>query len=528
MRTATLSLLHLWLSLALPLASFGQAPPHPNPDGLIAIVAGQPIYEQDLLPELAPKLLQLRSQEYQMKSKALEDLIGQRVIEAEGKKRGLSADKLLEQEVDTKVADPTDAEVEGYYLAIKSQLNQPFPEVKPTLQKAVKALKIQQARQDYADSLRAKIEVVVLLRPPKVEVGYDPARVKGDPKAPVAIVEFSDFQCPYCKKAETTMKDLLTKYNGRVKLAFRDFPLRALHPQAQVAAEAARCAGEQGKFWEYHDALYADQSKLDEPGLVEHARSLGLDEKSFQSCLKAGKFKSQIEQDVQEGSKAGVAGTPGFFINGIFVNGAQPEAEFEKIINAELAAVREGNSTPARADFEAGKRAYEQGDYSAALKELRPLAEQGNAEAQALLGLMYNLGRGVPLDSRQALKWYKAAADQGNPAGQCQLGTLYLAGGAVPKDTAQGLKLLKLAAEQGYPDAYMPLGLAYMNLKDVPRDVVQADMWLRLATVQGEPLARGQLAKLETRMTADQIGKARALAEAWKPKTSTASSENKK
>ena len=528
MRTATLSLLHLCLSLALPLASFGQAPPHPNSDGLIATVAGQPIYEQDLLPELAPKLLQLRSQEYQMKSKALEDLIGKRVIEAEGKKRGLSADKLLEQEVDTRVADPSDAEVEGYYLAIKSQLNQPFQEVKPTLQKAVKALKIQQARQDYADSLRAKIEVVVLLRPPKVEVAYDPARVRGDAQAPVIIVEFSDFQCPFCQKAQATLKDLLAKYNGQVKLAFLDFPMRTLHPQAQIAAEAARCAEEQRKFWEYHDALFADPSKLDEAGLVQTARGLGLDEQSFQSCLEAGKFKPQIEQDVQEGTKVGVAGTPTFFIDGIFVNGVRPKAEFEKIIDTELAAVRDGNSTPARADFEAGKRAYEQGDYSAALKELRPLAEQGNAEAQVLLGLMYNFGRGVPLDSSQALKWYKAAAEHGNPAGQCQLGTLYLSGGAVPKDTAQGLKLLKLAAEHGYPDAYLTLGLAYMNLKDVPRDVVQADMWLRLATVQGEPLARGQLAKLETRMTVDQIGKARALAEAWKPKTSTASSENKK
>ncbi len=176
------------------------------------------------------------------------------------------------------------------------------------------------------------------------------------------------------------------------------------------------------------------------------------------------------------------------------------------------------SAVPARADLEAGKRAYEQHDYATAFKELRPLAEQGNAEAQALLGLMYNLGRGVPLDSSQALKWYKAAAEQGNPAGQCLLGTLYLSGGAVPKDTAQGLKLLKLAAEQGYPDAYLPLGLAYVNLKDVPRDDVQADMWLRLAAAQGDPLAPGQLAKLEHQMSRNQMAKAQALAAAWKPK----------
>ncbi len=182
---------------------------------------------------------------------------------------------------------------------------------------------------------------------------------------------------------------------------------------------------------------------------------------------------------------------------------------------------------PARADLEAGKRAYEQGDYATAVKELRPLAEQGNAEAQALLGLMYNLGRGVLPDMGQAVKWYKAAADQGNAEGQCHLGTMYLNGAGVAKDTAQGLKLLKLSAEQGFADAYLMLSLAYMNLKDVPRDVVQADMWLRLAAAQGDSIAPGQLAKLESHMTPDQIAKARALAAAWKPKTTPNPNGNK-
>ncbi len=346
MRIKRLNMLsRMLLCLALPLACLGQGASTAQPGDPIATVAGQSIYEQELLPALGPRLLQLRNQEYQMKSRALEDLIRQKLLEAEAKKRGLSSEKLLEEEVDSKISEPTDAEVEGYYLAQKNQLNQPFQEVKLQLQEALKLLKVQQARQDYADSLRAKAKVAVLLRPPKVEVGYDPARVKGNRKASVTIVEFSDFQCPYCKKAEATLKHLLAKYNGRVKLAYRDFPLRALHPQAQMAAEAARCAGEQGKFWEFHDALYADQSKLDEPGLAEHARSLGLDEKSFQSCLEAGKFKAQIEQDVQEGSKAGVAGTPSFFINGTFVNGAQPEAEFEKIIDAELTILGNRDST---------------------------------------------------------------------------------------------------------------------------------------------------------------------------------------
>ena len=321
---------------------------HPLPQASaanpIATIAGQPIYEKDLEVELGSKLLELRNQEYQMKGKALDELIRKRLFDAEAQKRGISTDKLLEQEVDSKVADPSDEEIEGYYVAVKSQLNQSFQEIKPQIGKLLKLLKTQQARQDYGDALRAKAEVSVLLRPPKVEVGYDPARVRGEAKAPVTIVEFSDFQCPYCKKVQPILKDLLAKYDGRVKLAYRDFPLRTLHAQAQLAAEAARCAEDQGMFWQYHDALFADQSKLDDAGLVKTAQMLGLNEKSFQTCLAAGSFKAPIEEDVQEGTKAGVTGTPGFFINGEFLNGAQTEGEFEKIIELELAISRDQTS----------------------------------------------------------------------------------------------------------------------------------------------------------------------------------------
>src|SRR5262249_22312939 len=141
-----------------------------------------------------------------------------------------------------------------------------------------------------------------------------------------------------------TLNGLLTKYQGQVKLAYRDFPLRALHPQAQMAAEAGRCAGEHGKFWEYHDALYADQKKLSQSDLLETARRLGLSEKGIESCLASGKFKAQIERDIEEGTRAGVDATPGFFINGVFLNGAMPAVEFEKIINRELQAIGDPNS----------------------------------------------------------------------------------------------------------------------------------------------------------------------------------------
>ena len=302
------------------------------------MIDGQAINDDDLLPYVQAQLRPLREQEYQIKKKALDNLINQRLLEAAAKKKDLSTEKLLEQEVDSKVAEPTEAELNTIYTMQKDQINRPFEEVKVQLQQNLKRAKIQQGRQDYYMGLREQAKVSVLLGPPRAEVGIDPARVRGNPKARVMIVEFTDFQCPYCGEAEATLKSVLAKHEGVVALAFRDLPLTQIHPQAMMAAEAARCAGEQGKFWEYHDLLFANQNKLDRPGLLEKAHTLNLDEKQFDSCLSSEKYKAQIQQDSQEGMRNGVSGTPGFFINGIFMSGAQPEMVFEKSIQEQLSA----------------------------------------------------------------------------------------------------------------------------------------------------------------------------------------------
>jgi protein-disulfide isomerase len=158
-------------------------------------------------------------------------------------------------------------------------------------------------------------------------------------------VEFSDFQCPYCRKAEAAVKEVLARHPGEVRLAYRDFPLRQIHPDAQSAAEASRCAEEQGKFWEFHDALFV-APKADRETQLQVVRSLGLDEKKFDSCLSGGMYKEQIEQDFQDGIQAGVSGTPGFFINGIALSGAQPVSAFEKIILSEIAAAKQAAHPP--------------------------------------------------------------------------------------------------------------------------------------------------------------------------------------
>jgi protein-disulfide isomerase len=323
--------------LLFPSLSGAQSAPSAKTALPIATVDGQTLTDDDLAPYVQSQLRPLREQEYQIKKKALESLITQRVLESEAKKKGLTTDKLLEQEVDAKVAEPTDVELNAIYAVQKEQINRPFEEVKTQLQQSLKKAKIQQARQEYSWRLREQAKVAVLLSPPRVQVGFDPARVRGNPKARVMIVEFSDYQCPFCGQVEATLKNVLARHEGTVALAFRDMPISQIHPLAQGAAEASRCAGEQGKYWEYHDLLFGDQGSLDRNGLIAKAAKLQLNAKQFDRCVSAEKFKAQVQEDSQDGMRVGVSGTPGFFINGVFLSGAQPEAIFEKLIEEQLA-----------------------------------------------------------------------------------------------------------------------------------------------------------------------------------------------
>ena len=320
-------------------ASWAQTADAAKPGQTVGLVGGQAIYEDDLIASVQAQMLPLRRQEYEVKKKALESLIEQKLLEAAAKKKGVTTESLLQQAVDAKAQEPTEAELQAYYLGQKDRLNRPLDEIKEQLRQALKQAKIQQARQDYTKFLRAGTEVIVLLAPPKIQVGYDPARLRGNPKAPVMIVEFSDYQCPYCREVEPTLKALLAKYGDKVSLAYRDFPIKQIHAQAQLAAEASRCAGEQGKFWEYHDQLIGS-ANLERSALTDYGRQLQLDEKQFDSCLASGKYKAQVDRDIEEGTQAGVSGTPGFFVNGLPMSGAQPMEAFARAVEEELARKR--------------------------------------------------------------------------------------------------------------------------------------------------------------------------------------------
>jgi len=160
--------------------------------------------------------------------------------------------------------------------------------------------------------------------------------IRGNKNAKITIVEYSDIQCPFCSRYHDTMLQVMKSYPKDVRWVFRHFPLDSIHPMARKAAEATECAGEQGKFWEYTDKLYANQSNLSAEYFTTAAKELGLNTGKFDTCLSSGKMAAKVSADLQEGQSLGVRGTPGSFINGKSIPGAVPFSTIEGMIKAEL------------------------------------------------------------------------------------------------------------------------------------------------------------------------------------------------
>src|SRR5207344_2611231 len=195
--------------------------------------------------------------------------------------------------------------------------------------------RMREVREQYVGTLKAKTAVRVLLDPPRQTVATDGSPAKGPANAPVEIVEFSDFQCPFCLNAFPTVNQVLATYGDKIRFVYRHYPLPN-HPNARPAAEAAECAAEQDKFWPYHDRLFASAGKLADSDLKQAAADLGLDSGRFSSCFEARKYTSIVDADIRAGNEAGVSATPAFFINGRLVSGAQPFDVFKGIIDEEL------------------------------------------------------------------------------------------------------------------------------------------------------------------------------------------------
>jgi protein-disulfide isomerase len=302
----------------------------------VAEVNGEPITSAELEARAERRLARLRQEEYDIRREALEALIEERLVKAEAARRGLSPEA-LEQDVDAKVAPPPLAEAERLYESNAGR----FPgrnreEVVSQIRDAILESRQREERELWVDELRREARVTVRLEPPRIDVPVPAgAPAIGTPRAPVTIVEFTDYQCPYCHRAQGVMDQILTRYAGKVRLVHRDFPLEG-HEEAIPAARAAHCAGEQGRFWEYHNSLMTVRGPLDEADLRRRATGLKLDPSAFLACVASRRHDDAIRTGLEEGVELGVTGTPAYFINGRLITGARPLSDFAELIDDEL------------------------------------------------------------------------------------------------------------------------------------------------------------------------------------------------
>ena len=273
---------------------------------------------------------------YESRRAAAEELAGNMLLDAEAKNRKVEREALEEAEVTSKVAPVAEADVQAWYQGNPQRVQgAPIDQVRAPIQSLLRQERFRVARDAFIGTLKAKTPVRVMIEPPRTSVTAGSAPAKGSASAPIEVIEYADFECPYCLAAAPTVKRVLDTYGDQVRLVYRHYPLPN-HPNARPAAEASMCAHEQGQFWAYHDRLFTEQGKLSVADLKQAAATLGLDAPRFNKCVDDHKFKSVVDADAQSGTDAGVNGTPAFFINGRPITGAQPFEAFKRIIDEEL------------------------------------------------------------------------------------------------------------------------------------------------------------------------------------------------
>lgn len=312
-----------------------------NPNQIAAKWSNKTVTLKEVDEKVADQLFDLDQKRYRLRAQAVDQMLFEELVKAEAAKTGMTDTEWMRQQVDAKVTPPSDEQVQDVFNKAQGQM--PPGSTLDTMRPQIVEYLTQQQKGELVRTLfdglkkSANFEMVIAEpRKPKVEVAATgPSR--GPDSAKVTIVEFSDFQCPYCSRAHDTVEEVMQAYAGKVRLVFRHFPLE-FHAQAPKAAEASACAAEQGKFWEYHDVLFKNQSKLMPDDLKAAATAMGLDANKFNECFDSGRMAALVKTDTEAGKKAGVNGTPAFFINGQMLSGALPLDEFKKVIDAEMKA----------------------------------------------------------------------------------------------------------------------------------------------------------------------------------------------
>ena len=257
-----------------------------------------------------------------------------------GRLLALEADRLgiPENTLDARIDDAADPVTEADVRAFHRQrgLTQPLADIAPRIRAYLEQLAVDAARASAYGDMEQRYSVAYLLEPLRYEVAADGFPSYGPANAPVTIVEFSDFECPYCAQLLPTLEHVKRRYAGKVRVVYRHYPLTGVHPNAWKAAEASLCAGTQGRFWDLHDLMFAEQGALTVGDLKAKAARLDLDAEAFNRCLDSGRHYDAVLADLRAGDAVGVSGTPAMFVNGRFVRGAVSLATLVAIIDDEL------------------------------------------------------------------------------------------------------------------------------------------------------------------------------------------------
>jgi predicted DsbA family dithiol-disulfide isomerase len=317
------------------------------PSKTLALVNGEAVMEAQVTAVAASDLAALEAKKAESPATyerdklvilhaALDSIIEDKLVAAEASRDRVTKEQVIYSEVESNVPTPSPEEVEAFYQANKSQITIPHDQAIPR----VKQYMMDQARKHYRDQmvymLKKQFPVKILLDPIRTEIATAGHPSQGPEAAPVTIVEFSDFQCPFCGGLFPTLKVIEKNYPDKVRLVYRQFPLTNIHPFAQKAAEASLCANDQKRFWEFHDSMFGDQMHLTVDDLKKRAVDLKLNTVEFNSCLESGAKVNAVKKDIEEGTKAGANSTPSMFINGRFLSGNQPYADIREIIEDEL------------------------------------------------------------------------------------------------------------------------------------------------------------------------------------------------
>ena len=345
MRTLTLGLFicGAWLSAAAGTSHAADRASAPHADSaasrdpsIVGTVGDQFITLDAVDQRIAAQLMRLRQEQYELRALALEGMLDQDVLDREARARHITVEQLIDQRVTTKVAPATGAEIDTFFTRNRGQMaGRSLEQSSAQIAETLKTGRIATARAGYVQSLRKNYHARVLLEPPRFAVSPDDDPSRGPASAPITIVEFSDFQCPFCSRGEATIDQVLAKYGDDVRLVFRDFPL-SIHPHAEGAAIAGNCAREQGKYWEMSRAMFANPGKLSAADLAASAASIGLDAEKFKACMASSESRAEVQRDVADGQALGISGTPTFFVNGVMIVGAREIDVFARTIDREL------------------------------------------------------------------------------------------------------------------------------------------------------------------------------------------------